>query len=56
MTLLNGEDPYRSDEFVGVTAMPGGNPDKKVVTLNPNDFIAHIPGLAAIAAEGDDSE
>ena len=53
VTLLNGEEPYRSDEFIGVGAVGGGNLDKKTVALTGGDFLTYVPGVAAVAAEGD---
>jgi len=52
MTLLNGEDAYRSDELVGVKGLPGGNPAQKTVVLNAGDFMVYTPPAAA--PEGDD--
>jgi hypothetical protein len=42
-TLLNGEDAYRSDEFIGVHALAGGSLGQKSATLGADDFMTYVP-------------
>lgn len=45
-TLLNGEDAYRSDEFIGVNAYPGGSIGQKSATLSDGDGMLYVPAAA----------
>jgi hypothetical protein len=47
VTLLNGSDGYRSDEFVGVTTYPAGSIGQKSATLSAGDGMMYVPAAAA---------